>query len=97
MGFFAGCSSSTNTLPSDGQVISWDAFTMIIDQRFISTDIASLVNPILRQSIIQAYSIPSPSSEFFEKNIILSRESFVGIDLSDYANNVADSIQQTWG
>ncbi len=94
--FFSGCGSTNQDIVSDSQTIVWDRFSMVIDQRFISTDITTLINPVLRQSIIQAYSIPSPSSEFFEKNIIISRESSPSADLTEYAHDVAYAIQQTW-
>ncbi len=94
--FFSGCGSANQDIVSDSQTIVWDRFSMLIDQRFISTDITTLISPVLRQSIIQAYSIPSPSSDFFEKNIIISRESLTNVDIAQYAHDVADAIQQTW-
>ena len=95
MTFLMGCGSDTGT--AEWQSITRDQFTMTIDKRFAPADISSLINPSLRQSIIQAYSIPSPSSDFFEKNIIISREWWSpSLDLAQYANDVSNAIQQTW-
>lgn len=74
----------------------WDRFTMRIDERFTIADISSLISSTLRPTLVQAYSIPSPSSEFFEKNIIISREASPKQDLAEYANDVSDAIRQTW-
>lgn len=95
--FLAGC-GLVGTQSEEGQEIMRDQFSMRIDERFGLADISRLINPSLRPSLIQAYSIPSPSSEFFEKNIIISREASASsaLDLAAYATDVSEAIRQTW-
>lgn len=92
----AGCGSSSDSVDEGGQSIARDGFAMRIDERFITADISRLINSALRSTLIQAYSIPSPSSDFFEKNIIISREASPDQDLASYATDVSEAIRQTW-
>lgn len=91
----AGCWSSSSS--SNNQTIFFSDYMMTVNEWFVSIPIEQISDRRLNWSLIAAYSIPTPSSEFFEKNIIISQDTLGNLSLDDYVTEAVAWIQTTWG
>lgn len=90
----SGCSSSSSS-SSDSQEIFFSDYAMTINKNFTALPLEGIDDYRLHGSVLATYSIPSPSPDFFEKNIIISQDTLGNLPFDDYVNQSLAGIKRT--
>lgn len=92
----SGCWSSWSTSSSDSQDIYFSDYMMTINKGFLPIQSDQLTDHRLQGSLIAAYSIPRPTSDYFEKNIVIAQDVLWSFTLQRYVSDAIAGIAKTW-
>lgn|GEM_PF-5187932 len=70
---------------------------MELSDKFMPLSSAVANSDGLANSPLYAYSVPTPSDDFFEKNIIISEDSLNNLSLQHYVQESLSAIRSTRG
>ncbi len=91
-----GCGSSSSSPSSNTQDVFFSYYTMKISSKFQSILLENTSNRKLSDRLIGAYSIPTSSKDYFEKNIVLYEDALGNVSFENYINQSLSAIDKTW-